>query len=309
MLTTSGSLFQPTPTPSSASAKVYKKSSTSNPFKWVRPKSDNDPPKKPLSSYNIYFLLERDRIVNGEEEMRIYTTEDVHNIVEQQKWNHTYRKRQHRKTHGKVSFHDLSRVVANHWRQLSDDQKAIFNHQASVEKKIYKQALDTWVMKQMKQGRSATVTTSTSHLPSSDTTKDSTNNTPQPIRSMSSYENQNHIDPIMTTSAMENNHMHLLSSEEVNYLLGCFNMSPPPLTSSQQTVVTTTTNARHHHHHPDPNDWIRLDDNSPLWYDDHQLKGCSEEFALQMIHQNNNNNEGSSNSSTHSVGLDRAITL
>jgi HMG-box domain len=294
----------------SVNAKVHKKPPTSNPFKWVRPKSDKDPPKKPLSSYNIYFLLERDRIVNGDTAERMYTMEDVQNIVEQQKWNHTYRKRQHRKTHGKVSFHDLSRVVANNWRRLSDEQKAIFNHQASIEKKIYKQALDTWVMKQMKQGRSATL-----HSPKIADT--SPTDPAAPIRTMLS-ENNGSNGPIMTTITMHdhnnnnnkndddnNNHMHLLSSEEVNYLLGCFNMLP---TSHHSTNATDSTNSNHglninsHHYDQDPNDWIRLDDNGPLWYDAQQLKGCSEEFALQMIYSSND-------SAMYTPDFDRAITL
>jgi hypothetical protein len=292
---------------------------SSNPFKWVRPKSDSDPPKKPLSSYNIYFLLERDRIVNGDEVQRMYTTEEVQNIVEQQKWNYTYRKRQHRKTHGKVSFHDLSSVVANNWRQLGDEQKAIFNHQASIEKKIYKQALNAWVMKQMKQGQNHTIK-ERSH-------RGTGHREPLGTRS---FENKNVInEQIMTTITVDDyndkisdDNMPMLSSDEMKFLLGCFNMLPSSNQSSTtaDTVPNPTlypqeeaaiTNSNHGYIHHDPNDWIRLDGSGPLWYDEHQLKGCSEEFALQMIHNDNYNTNTNHNGQMyhHTTTLDRAITL
>ena len=281
----------------------------------MRPKGDNDPPKKPLSSYNIYFLLERDRIVNGDKEeaaQRVYTSEDVQNIVEQQKWNHTYRKRQHRKTHRKVSFHDLSRVVASSWRQLSDEQKAIFNQQASIEKKIYKQALDAWVMKQMKQGQNH-------HTIPSPTTSSISHTEKRAPMSTKSYENKHFKDEIMPSTINVNgnecNDMELLSSEEMKYMLGCFNLLPPSTQSTTNSTPEVTGSTNHgYHHHPesdhDPNDWIRLDGSDPLWYDEHQLKGCSEEFALQMIHNNDHTN-GNSNTTMyhHATTLDRAITL
>ncbi len=262
----------------------HKKSVTANPFKWVRQKSDSDAPKKPLSSYNIYFLLERDRIVSGEEEERMYSTEDVRNIVEQQKWNNTYRKRQHRKTHGKVSFHDLSRVVANNWRQLSEEQKAVFNHQASIEKKEYKQTLNAWVMKQMKQGQPLTSEKSLGSVERDLRT---------PIHTQEKvHENKNVNHRIMTT--VDDEHIQLLSNEEADYLLECLNMTPlSNLASTYASNTNTTSTCQVNHHNNDTyqnvdvaNDWMRLDVDGPLWYEGSNLNGCSEEFALQMVNNN-----------------------
>ena len=286
-----------------ATFKGHKKSVTANPFKWVRPKSDNDAPKKPLSSYNIYFLLERDRIVSGDEE-RMYSAEDVRNIVEQQKWNNTYRKRQHRKTHGKVSFHDLSRVVANNWRQLSEEQKAVFNHQASIEKKEYKQALNAWVMKQMKQGQPLTTVKSLGSVES---------DLRLPIHAQEKVHEGKHFNHrIMTT--VDDEHMQMLSGEEVDVLLECLNMTPSSnLASTCASNPNTTSTCQVNHHDNDTyqcvdtaNDWIRLDFNGPLWYEGSNLNGCSEEFALQMI---NNNYHQHDDTTMHYQHLDRSITL
>jgi hypothetical protein len=200
--------------------------------------------------------------------------------------------------------------VANNWRQLNQEQKDIFNHQAAIEKKVYKLTLNTWVMKQMKQG----CATRNSSPAAVQTTPQSP---VEPIRIVSNENAGNIIDPIPTTITVEHlnnadnvdHHTQLLSTEEMNYLLGCFNILPSQ-TSQQSSMEFTTTNQNdlyssnnsnnNNHDHHDPNDWIRLDDeNIPLWYDEDQLKGCSEEFALQMIQ----------NDQTNASGFDRAITL
>jgi HMG (high mobility group) box len=120
-----------------------------NPFKWVRQKSADDAPKRPLSSYNMFFLLERDRIINGGVE-RIFGLEDAKNIVEMQKMKDMHHKRSHRKSHGIISFHDLSRTVAKKWKTLDSSTKAIFDEQAAVEKVAYKKAMDDWVRMKMR---------------------------------------------------------------------------------------------------------------------------------------------------------------
>jgi hypothetical protein len=83
------------------------------------------PPRRPMTSYNIFFLLERERIISGSPE-RKYTAEDAHNIVALQQWKDIYYKRKHRKSHGIISFKDLSIVAAANWRRLDAASSQIF---------------------------------------------------------------------------------------------------------------------------------------------------------------------------------------
>jgi HMG (high mobility group) box len=279
-----------------------KKKST-NPFRWVRPKGENDPPKKPLSSYNIFFLLERERIVRGDtDEGIIYTLEDVQNIVKLQKWNHHHRKRQHRKTHGKISFHDLSRVVADKWRNLDEKYKDVFYDQAAIEKTLYKKEMDQWIMKQMNQKQYNTNTTvSKIKIDKQNSTRkataDKVNSSPD-ICGLNT-----NVDKVKQ-----------LSNQEVFHLLQYFDIVPTDddmvvSSNSLSDVTSDNTNTPCHNNNNSSNNDIdddlynwKIDYNGPLWYDN--ARNCSEEFALQMIDAMNNYCN-----TTLTTPYDRAITL
>jgi HMG (high mobility group) box len=102
-----------------------------------------DKPKRPLSAYNIFFQLERDRIVDGELE-REFTKEDVAKVrilpIDKMP------KRKDRKIHGKISFADLARQIGAKWTQMSDDSKAIFNDRAKHEKLRYSNEINHWTL-------------------------------------------------------------------------------------------------------------------------------------------------------------------
>lgn len=78
--------------------------------------------------------------------MRRYTSEDVDRISAQQKLKDTIpkTKRKHRRTHGKISFDELARVIANNWKNLDGASKAVFGERAAIEKNQYNEAIHAW---------------------------------------------------------------------------------------------------------------------------------------------------------------------
>jgi hypothetical protein len=108
---------------------------------WRKPRGM---PKRPMSSYNLFFQLERERLVNDEEE-RVFSAEDIDRIAMIQKQKDlSCHKRKHRKSHGKISFAKLARVIADKWKALDTASKAAFYERAALEKDKYKAAVDEW---------------------------------------------------------------------------------------------------------------------------------------------------------------------
>jgi HMG (high mobility group) box len=89
-------------------------------------------PLRPLSAYNYFFRVERERILFGTEPDDDYSyTVDQQDRILREHWNHDRTaKRRHRKTHGKISFTELSKLVGKRWKTLPLSQKDFYKQTA-----------------------------------------------------------------------------------------------------------------------------------------------------------------------------------
>ena len=96
---------------------------------WKKPK---DKPKRPLSAYNLFFQAERANMLG-----------DAAAVADKEKKKPT-KKRVHRKSHGKIGFAEMARVIGSKWKSVKDEDKKIFEVKAEKERKRYEVELETW---------------------------------------------------------------------------------------------------------------------------------------------------------------------
>lgn len=96
-------------------------------------------PLKALSAYNFFFRDERERILNGGDNEYDLTHQEK---LLQAHWNRDRnQKRRHRKSHGKISFTTLSRLISQRWKQLDETRKDFYREIASKDWQRYQHEL------------------------------------------------------------------------------------------------------------------------------------------------------------------------
>jgi hypothetical protein len=118
---------------------------TASKFDTKNQSSDEEEEKKPLktlSAYNFFFRHERERILAGdksdESEDEYYSFSTKQSLLHDHWHRDRSQKRSHRKSHGKISFATLSRVVAQRWKELPENRKTFYRDLAAEDLKRYR---------------------------------------------------------------------------------------------------------------------------------------------------------------------------
>ena len=115
-------------------------------------------PIRALSAYNFFFRDERERIINCDEgdnpldpaslkAKRIavsFNEEKKKQLLSGHWFRDRSAKRRHRKTHGKIAFTALSKVIAQAWRDLPESEKAFYREVAADDLERYQKELEQY---------------------------------------------------------------------------------------------------------------------------------------------------------------------
>lgn len=90
-------------------------------------KAEVPKPKRPLSAYNFFFHNERQNILKD---------------------TPTRKEGKPRRSHGKIGFADLARMIAAKWKSISKEDRAIFDEKAAADKERYQKEMNVWKKEQ-----------------------------------------------------------------------------------------------------------------------------------------------------------------
>jgi hypothetical protein len=96
-------------------------------------------PLRALSAYNFFFRDERDRILHGGP--MDLTPAKQHRLLQPHCCQDRTKKRRHRKTHGKIDFTTLSRLISKRWNNLPEEQKDFYRQVAALDSERYQTVL------------------------------------------------------------------------------------------------------------------------------------------------------------------------
>lgn len=103
---------------------------------------NSERPKRPLSAYNLFFQHEREKIIANEPYLTFEESmRRVHCALKP-------KKRKHRKSHGKIGFAQLARIIADKWKAMDPIEKSTFDEAAAHLKAGYQVELDEWIRSQ-----------------------------------------------------------------------------------------------------------------------------------------------------------------
>ena len=95
------------------------------------------PPLRALSAYNFFFRDERERILDGVEPD--WSESKQQRLLGEHWFQDRSKKRRHRKTHGKIDFTSLSKLISSRWKELPDHRKDFYRQIASRDFARFKQ--------------------------------------------------------------------------------------------------------------------------------------------------------------------------